>query len=429
MERFRACVVALIAVWGCTKRANYCASDADCTDPAYPFCDVDGQYAPSNGVANTCTIIPPDCPVDRCGCSPSVATCGSGVLQTCNADGMSVAMETCALGCGSNGMSCATFVPSNNLEAALASAASAAAVDIPDGATIDTDTGTIAGTDVTSTIITVQNQSIRVFAAPSWMLPNLRAAGTLPVAFVATGAIELQGVVDLSSRAATGDGAGADTNVACHGGEVEGFAGAGGGGGATTGGSGGGANVGYVGGVGGDVATGFSPLLGGCSGGMSGGPAGDGGGGIQLVSATSVTIAGYIDVSGAGAGSSAGGGAGGMVIIESPLVVIASGGIVANGGGGGGGCGTSGADGGNGETPAVGGTCSDPTRSGGNGGTDTAAAEPGGNGAAGGSTGVAYGGGGGAIGRARIATGTGSYQQAAGVVMSIAVTTDTLVHD
>ncbi|HEX4449866.1 MAG TPA: hypothetical protein VH143_03295 [Kofleriaceae bacterium] len=346
---------------------------------------------------------------------------------------MSVAMQTCALGCGSDGTSCATFVPSNNLEAALASAASSSLVDIPDGATIDTDAGTISGTAVTSTVITVQNQSIRVFAAPSWMLPNLRAIGTQPIAFVAAGAIEVEGVVDLSSRTTTGDGAGADTDVACHGGEVEGFGGGGGGGGGTPGGSGGGANVGYLGGVGGSVATGFSPLLGGCSGGVSGDAEGDGGGGIQLVSATSVTLAGYIDVSGAGAGSSAdagaGGGAGGMVIIESPVVVISSGGIVANGGGGAGGCGTFGADGGNGETPALGGTCSDPTRSGGNGGAGTASPQPGGNGIAGGSTGVAYGGGGGAIGRARIATGSGSYQQAAGIVMSIFVTTDTLVHD
>jgi hypothetical protein len=426
MERFCAFVVVLMAASGCTKRTNYCGSDADCTDPAYPFCDVDGQYAPSNGDANTCTIIPPDCPVDRCGCSPGVAMCGSGALQTCNADGMSVAMETCALGCGSNGTSCATFTPSNSLAAALASSASESIVDIPDGATIDTDTGTISGTVVTSTVVTVQNQPIRVFAAPSWVLPNLRITGTQPVAFVATGAIQLQGVVDLSSSSAAG--AGADTDFACHGGGAQGFAGAGGGGGATLGGSGGGA-TGYAVGVGGNVATGFSPLFGGCSGGASTAAAGDGGGGIQLVSATSVSIAGYIDVSGGGGGSSAGGGAGGMVIIESPSLVISSGGIVANGGGGGGGCGTVGADGGNGDTPATGGVCSDPTRSGGNGGTDLASAESGGDGVAGSTLGVAYGGGGGAIGRARIATGSGAFEQGTGTVMSIAVISDMLVHD
>lgn len=402
-------ILALACMASCSKRVNFCESDKDCADPAFPFCDVDGQYAPSGGVANTCTIVPPDCPIDRCGCSPGVVMCAMGTLQTCNPDGMSVTMQACALGCGSGGTTCATFVPSNSLATALASAASASLVSIPSGATIDTDAGTVAGTTVASTVVMVQNSSMRVFAAPSWTLPNLRITGSLPVAFVASGQIQVQGFVELESRAGS-DGAGADTAIACHGANVMG-GGGGGGGGGTSGGAG-------STGVGGKMATGFSPLLGGCAGGMSvvgnGGFAGDGGGAIQLVSSTDVSIAGVLDVSGAGGGSSAGGGAGGTVIIESPTVEITSGGIAADGGGGGGACGLAGADGGSGDVAAPGGTCSPSTNSGGNGGAGTIAAQ----------NGV---GGGGAVGRARIATGSGSFEQGAETVMSVAVTNDTLV--
>src|SRR6185312_15057638 len=95
----------------CTKHADGCQSNADCTDPAYPFCDVNGAYAPSNGATNICTITPPDCPADVCGCAPGAATCGSNQLTTCNADGMSTTTTTCLLGCSGNGVSCATFTP------------------------------------------------------------------------------------------------------------------------------------------------------------------------------------------------------------------------------------------------------------------------------------------------------------------------------
>jgi hypothetical protein len=67
--------LAVAALAACSKRVNFCDSDKDCSDPAFPFCDVDGQYAPSGGMTNTCTIVPPDCPVERCGCQPGVTTC------------------------------------------------------------------------------------------------------------------------------------------------------------------------------------------------------------------------------------------------------------------------------------------------------------------------------------------------------------------
>ena len=345
-----------------------------------------------------------------------------GTLQTCNSDGMSVTALACALGCGSDATTCATFVPSNNLAGALAAAASASVVDIPDGASIDTDTGTITGVAVTSMVVAVQNISIRVFAAPSWTLPDLRITGANPVAFVATGAIDLEGFIDLSSRAPSDDGAGANTTAACQGGDPPFAGGGGGGGGATMGGSGAGSDS-NAGGVGGAVASGFAPLVGGCAGGARAQDMGDGGGAIQLVSLTSVTIEGAIDVSGAGGGASAGGGAGGNVVIESPTVELKSGAfMVANGGGGGGGCGVVGANGGSGSTTVAGGVCSDGS-TGGYGGTETTAPTSGVTGS------DDEGGGGGSLGRAHIVTANGAFQQDSGALTSIAITPDTLVHD
>jgi hypothetical protein len=48
------CVWAIVAGFGltaaCTKQVNVCHQDSDCGDVAFPFCDVDGQYAASGGV-------------------------------------------------------------------------------------------------------------------------------------------------------------------------------------------------------------------------------------------------------------------------------------------------------------------------------------------------------------------------------------------
>jgi hypothetical protein len=435
MTRCLPLVVLVLAV-GCTKRADYCQSDSDCTDPAFPFCDVDGQYGPSGGVHNVCTIVPPDCPVSVCGCTPNVTTCIMGALQTCDASGSSATTVPCALGCGSGGATCASFTPSNNLASALASAASAASVEIPAGAVVDTDAGTITGTMVDSTIVMVQAIAIRVFAAPSWTLPSIQIRGDKPVAFVASGKITVNDTLDASAGLTNGFAPGAGlADESCAGQSLEvamcGSAycgpGAGGGGGGTQGGNGGEYMSGAAGG--GAIATGFAPLVGGCSGGGESGlgaPA-TGGGGVQLVSATEVDLDALVDVSGAGAVGvgGGGGGAGGMVVIESPTISIsATGGIRAIGGGGGGGCGTDGTDG---SAGAAGGTCTDATQNGGKGGNGASIASSGGNGTAGDNANVLYGGGGGAVGRARLASKDGTASQQAGATMSVAVTSDTLV--
>jgi|SRR6185312_11309480 len=42
MKLLELLLLGAIAVGGCTNRADQCNSNADCTDPAYPFCDVNG---------------------------------------------------------------------------------------------------------------------------------------------------------------------------------------------------------------------------------------------------------------------------------------------------------------------------------------------------------------------------------------------------
>ncbi|HEY0252413.1 MAG TPA: hypothetical protein VGC41_12850 [Kofleriaceae bacterium] len=133
--------VLLVALTACgTEKVNQCGEDSDCTDIAYPFCDVTGDTGP----AGTCTVKPADCPVDRCGCTPGATTCESGVLTTCNADGSSTRDTSCTLGCADSKDRCLAFEPTNGLGAAMLAAADEPDVTIPEGATIDTDAFTIS---------------------------------------------------------------------------------------------------------------------------------------------------------------------------------------------------------------------------------------------------------------------------------------------
>ncbi len=222
-------LLGLVLIAACTKPENRCESDADCANPAYPFCDVDGQYAPSDGQKNVCTIVPPDCPVERCGCTPGATACGSNMLTVCNADGMSVTSTTCNVGCEDDGTACKTFVPSNGLGPSFTAAPSLPALTIPDGANIDTDTGTVTASNGTviydssvSTLVTFGTITIRVFAAPTLALHSIKVTGSLPIAFVAATTLEIDGLVDVSADgSATGAGAAGSASSATAGGSVD----------------------------------------------------------------------------------------------------------------------------------------------------------------------------------------------------------------
>ena len=451
----------------CTKHVNGCDSNADCTDPAYPFCDVNGAYPPSDGTKNICTITPPGCPADVCGCAPGAATCGSGELTTCNADGSSTTTTSCALGCGSDGLACASFTPSNGLAPILTEASAEPDVSIPSGTTINTDDGTIMTSGgmslmiANSLVVQANGIPIRALAAHSFTIADVTVVGASPIAFVAATDIALNGILDVS---ANGSVSGPGASTTCDGdatvmAKCSNFpapaspcsGGAGGGGNATAGGSGGVDALVIAGEVtfggsndGGPPLTGFSPLLGGCSGGSGTNAAlfvagGGGGGAVQLVSGATIELVGIIDVGGGGWSAypeapNAGGGAGGMVIIETPQLTIANAGGFAANGGGGAGCTLGGSDGAPNDSIAAGGddgSCSgsDYSLAGGNGGTGSAMPGNGGfdtRGSASAGESDGFGGGGGASGRVRIATGSGGYSAMPTSIQSGVITTATL---
>lgn len=215
----------------------------------------------------------------------------------------------------------------------------------------------------TSKVIDATAGPIDVIFVASFTLPDgatLRAIGPIarrPFGIAASGPVQIDGVLDVSS-----DGAGARSDAAC--GALFGTAGesnnggAGGGGGGAFQGAGGGGSDGNAdaglqsqGGAGGTpIGTRPASPIGGCDGGRGGGTAttlggdgGNGGGAVYVASGTSISVgaSGVIDANGRGgfAGGNngdagGGGGSGGMILVESTVVTIA-GIVVANGGGGG----------------------------------------------------------------------------------------------
>ncbi|MCE9572250.1 MAG: hypothetical protein K8W52_03760 [Deltaproteobacteria bacterium] len=367
-----AAIALAISIPACsTKDPLYCQSSADCEDPALPICDVHGDFAESNHIANTCIARPDNCPVETCGCAPGTFLgCALDEAQTCGADGMSTVTQACAQGCSSEagGCRCTTgdsvcaadavstcnasgvfdapvacplrcaddtrctdISASNGLNAALDAAADRQAVTLGDGAVFDTSTGVVidgnaASVVIPSVLVPQPNGAppIRAFLAKSMILGNARAKGANAFAIVADGVIELHGVLD-AGAAGSDPGPGANTALACAGTATmltydqsagEWGDGAGGAGHSTAGGSGGpGAATGT--GPAGGAAAGVpqaEPLVGGCEGGdvvfhtgAVGYNGGHGGGAVQLVSRVAIRLT----RTGASAGAIDVGGSGG----------------------------------------------------------------------------------------------------------------------
>ncbi len=226
---------------------------------------------------------------------------------------------------------------------------------------------------------------------------TLRVIGSKPLIIASASTIEIDGVIDVSSRRGEPFGAGANpaacdaTKAVPGANETTTGGGSGGGGGGAFQGSGGGGGPGGAllenpGGIGGKHAPVPRVVRGGCNGAASGkaGPdpqvsppsnantvalGGAGGGAIQLTARTSITIRGVVVASGAGgegaplhsATGGGGGGSGGYIGFDAPKVsFIDAARIVANGGGGGAsegfaGAGAHGADGHDDAVTALGG--------------------------------------------------------------------------
>lgn len=417
--------LAMLLISGCTAAANRCVSDTDCADPMYPFCDVNGEYVPSGGETGICTLKPDNCPIERCGCTPGeFLGCSADTMTTCNADGNGSVETNCVLGCSTDKDGCAGFAPSNGLGDALKSASSEPDVVIPDGATIDTDKGTITSGGSTIAIKSTtlqqvgQSVEIQVFIAKSIAVSNAKVHGNRALALVAASDITFSGLLDLGAgEGFSRIGPGSQVVGDCVGGTQSTYGG--GGGNATVGAKASNALTNLIA-KGGLPVTG-TVLIGGCRGGIGSGMAGFGGGAVQAVSLSSINVAATatFNVNGAGGYDSGGGGSGGLVILESPHVSFL-GAIYANGGAGGA-CAAPGEDGHLSLDPAIApsGCGQNNATTGGAGGTLVLAPVD--------AHGVGGGGGaGGAVGRLRVNT-LGTYDKGPSTVIDALATTGQLV--
>jgi hypothetical protein len=346
--------------------------------------------------------------------------CEGANLVRCNGDGTGEVSETCALGCNASAVRCNDVNPSNSLGSFLDMTTGEPPLDLGASAVLNTDTGTVMvdGSPVvvnSATLVQASAPTIRVFVVRRLTAVAVTVTGSNALAIVSNGNIDIGGVFAASADF-NRPGAGAFNDGGCKGAPggapVAGGAVGGAGGGAFglnagRGGSGMNNNGTSAGGNGG-TATGnptLIPLRGGCDSGTVGASLfGAGGGAIQLVSRTRISVSGVVAANGA---SGSGGGSGGGILLEAPAVQIA-GAVVANGGAGAGGCliPRPGEDGRLDATPATGGTACDigNGRDGGAGGAGNLGARNGSSLSVA-NTGPAFAGaGGGSVGRIRVNT-------------------------
>jgi hypothetical protein len=357
-------------------------------------------------------------------CTPGQALrCDGNDLVRCNSDATAVVRDSCALGCSTANLRCNDLAPSNGLAPYLDMAAREADLDLGTTATINTDDGSV---EVDGQPVTVRSAtqaqtaapSIRVFIVRSLTTGDVTVTGSNALAIVSDGEIKIGGVFAASAHTNV-PGPGRFNDDVCHGKDNQTIAagvlsGCGGGGFGTRGASGGFAanSNGTAQGGSGGQPTGeptLVPLRGGCDAGLFLGGApffGAGGGAIQLVANTKITVAGIIAANGA---SNTGGGSGGGILLEAPVVEV-PGNVVANGGSGSA-CGALGEDGRLDAIPATGAPSTDATCGhGGNGAARNTAAVAGANVTAVGSGVATAGSGGGGVGRVRVNTIAGGLQ-------------------
>jgi hypothetical protein len=281
-------------------------------------------------------------------CTPNQALrCDNDNLVRCNNEGTAEISESCAIGCNTAQLRCNEVNPSNELAPHLDVSAGEPDLDLGTSATLNTDDGTVIVDGAprvvrSATVAQTAAPNIRVFIVQSLIAKDVRITGKNALAIVSNGDLKIGGLFTASARTNTA-GAGRFNDAACTGGDqisvTRGLGGTGGGGFGGAGGRGGSATNGNGTATGGRGGTAVGnavlvPLRGGCDSGAMGGLIGAGGGAIQLVSRTQITISGVVAVNGS---SSAGGGSGGGILLEAPIVE-ASGKVVANGGAGAGGC-------------------------------------------------------------------------------------------
>ncbi len=278
-------------------------------------------------------------------CEPETSVCADGEERICDEDGAWGEPRDCALACDEEGLRCLDIEPSNGLGAFWDEAAESLALELPDGATIDTSTGAIiaAGESIplSGTVVDAPEggADVRVYPVASLEVTGeVVVSGEPAIAFVADGDVDLDGIIRVRGEGDAGPGSLSDgtgepgESEQCNLPDVD----------LRSGGIGG-AGFGAEGGAGGDAGS-FEGGAGGPEAGseelvpLRGGSGTRAGGAVQIVSRKQVVVqpgaavdAGAGEPEGSGPGSSGGG-----ILLEAPRVVLAGdAALAANGAGGG----------------------------------------------------------------------------------------------
>lgn len=338
------CLLVVTLGAACTKPNPQSCLDGTCTDPAFPFCDLDGALAGEDQTciavactadefvacrgdrAITCNSTGTDYDLVQCPrgcdegtgcrvCEPNETVCENGKVQTCDATGAVVASESCTLGCFEDQPRCREIEPSNGLAPFMSMAATGPDV-VLENATILVPSGEITSSSgqviIASQIVPAPPGGVRIQVFPvrsltivgSLQIRGSQADDVPAVAFLVHGDVRVDGSIQLNGSD-SGDFSvtsppGSIISGPCVGavgtfdanGQPAWGAGGGGGGGATQGGAGG-SNWKWPGSSGGTAFPNpdLQPLRGGCrGGGHSSQPPSHGGGAIQITSRSSIRL-------------------------------------------------------------------------------------------------------------------------------------------
>jgi len=380
----RTLAIPLLLLAACKVDPLYCDENTRCTDPDRPFCDLNGDYPASDGVARTCIPDPnpgnepdagdtagsdgnePDAGQDPIACAEpgDALECDGDTLVSCSDAGTEQRVE-CPLGCSSEELRCLDLRPSNDVAPYLDQSAAADALVLTGVAEFNTDSGNLVDGDETTILarsVLVEAPSngvpIRVLIASRVEIESLDVDGSAALAIAADGDVLIRGRLSVAGDdRVPGPGSFGDPS-SCRGqrgtiGEANGrfHAGGNGGGGYRTKGAPGGTVEDEVAQNGAGGSPFFNSLLVPLRGGCPGGGSTNGGGAVQIVSRTRIDIAQDALINANGGGGveptpgpqfpdpGGGGGAGGAILLEAPEVTVA-GGLFSNGGGGSAACGT-----------------------------------------------------------------------------------------
>jgi hypothetical protein len=351
---------ALLLLSACAAIAGCSAIVSPDTTRLHPEGDGSIGQADAGGVDAPSTPI--DAPVEVDSgpqCNGTEPYCDAGMLVTCS--GGIPAASPCPLGCSPDGSRCAVMIPSNVEESLWDPSAPSVSLE---GA-VRFDTGTCASTMARSQVVRqASGVEVCVLQVRDLVLEDvalLAIEGERPLVVMASGDVEIRGVLDASARLAEPGPGAVRSGDGSFGGHVPAFDDGGGGGGGFCG-------AGASGGLGGAAGGGrggmrvdpsmLQPLRGGSAGGNGsgggfvssvGGVGGGGGGAIQISAQGRIRVSGTIGVGGGGGsggrteplvsnvGAGGGGGSGGGILLEAPEVRFEDSAVLAATGGGGGG--------------------------------------------------------------------------------------------